>query len=133
MEECEQLCTRNHDTDNEIDQSMIFFLLLKSKVSEKVVILFLLLGLSCDEIQRECQRMDCPYGIEKFVKNDCEYCKCYNPCEAVICLEGTQCVIEYNEDYEDENDPRFTTECKPSKLTFFQTFFSGVLKYFINI
>ena len=48
----------------------------------------------CEEAREECDLIRCPYGKEAFVDNqDCERCRCVDPCASTSCPEGTRCAI----------------------------------------
>lgn len=48
----------------------------------------------CAEARQECNTIHCPYGKEAFVDDqDCERCRCVDPCRAQICPDGTKCAI----------------------------------------
>ncbi|CAK9814021.1 Ppn [Anthophora quadrimaculata] len=48
----------------------------------------------CAEAREECSIIRCPYGKEAFVDSqDCERCRCVDPCRTQICAEGTKCAI----------------------------------------
>lgn len=45
--------------------------------------------------------MHCPYGVEKYIDSqDCERCRCNEPCREHYCPEGTRCAAEL---YRDES------------------------------
>lgn len=53
----------------------------------------------CREEQRKCSQLHCPYGIEKFVDaEDCERCRCNNPCREQYCPEGSRCAVDLHHD-----------------------------------
>ncbi|XP_035723305.1 papilin-like isoform X5 [Vespa mandarinia] len=90
ISECESLCVHleepapvgndtilSHLADNEIDTS-----------SEKDT------KDPCIEAREECNLIRCPYGKEAYVDDqDCERCRCVDPCRTQICPEGTKCSI----------------------------------------
>lgn len=48
----------------------------------------------CAEAKEECNIVRCPYGKEQYVDSqDCERCRCVDPCRTKICPEGTRCAI----------------------------------------
>ncbi|XP_077270107.1 proteoglycan-like sulfated glycoprotein papilin isoform X5 [Temnothorax americanus] len=48
----------------------------------------------CAEAREECNIIRCPYGKEQYVDSqDCERCRCVDPCRTQICPEGTRCAI----------------------------------------
>jgi len=48
----------------------------------------------CAEAKEECNIIRCPYGKEQYVDSqDCERCRCVDPCRTKICPEGTRCAI----------------------------------------
>ncbi|KAL6256089.1 hypothetical protein P5V15_013324, partial [Pogonomyrmex californicus] len=48
----------------------------------------------CAEAKEECNIIRCPYGKEQYVDSqDCERCRCVDPCRAKICPESTRCAI----------------------------------------
>ncbi|XP_015589222.1 papilin isoform X3 [Cephus cinctus] len=48
----------------------------------------------CAETREECRIIRCPYGKEAFVDSqDCERCRCVDPCTSRTCPEGTKCAI----------------------------------------
>lgn len=48
----------------------------------------------CTEAREECQTIRCPYGKEAFVDSqDCERCRCVDPCRTQICPDNTKCAI----------------------------------------
>ncbi|RLU15132.1 hypothetical protein DMN91_013019 [Ooceraea biroi] len=48
----------------------------------------------CAEAKEECNIIRCPYGKEQYVDpQDCERCRCVDPCRAQICPDGTRCTI----------------------------------------
>lgn len=48
----------------------------------------------CAEAKEECDIIRCPYGKEQYVDSqDCERCRCVDPCRAKICPNGTRCAI----------------------------------------
>lgn len=48
----------------------------------------------CTEAREECQTIRCPYGKEAFVDSqDCERCRCVDPCRTQICSDNTKCAI----------------------------------------
>ncbi|XP_019882164.2 papilin isoform X4 [Camponotus floridanus] len=49
---------------------------------------------SCAEAKEECNIVRCPYGKEQYVDSqDCERCRCVDPCRTKVCPEGTRCAI----------------------------------------
>ncbi|CAG0888031.1 unnamed protein product [Darwinula stevensoni] len=49
----------------------------------------------CREAAEHCQRLSCPYGVEKYVDSrDCEACRCHDPCREVSCEAGRRCGVE---------------------------------------
>ncbi|XP_036145237.1 papilin isoform X3 [Monomorium pharaonis] len=48
----------------------------------------------CAEAKDECNIIRCPYGKEQYVDSqDCERCRCVDPCRTKICPESTRCAI----------------------------------------
>ncbi|XP_011062335.1 PREDICTED: papilin [Acromyrmex echinatior] len=48
----------------------------------------------CAEAKEECNIIRCPYGKEQYVDSqDCERCRCVDPCRTKICPESTRCAI----------------------------------------
>ncbi|XP_070527125.1 papilin isoform X2 [Cardiocondyla obscurior] len=48
----------------------------------------------CAEAKEECTIIRCPYGKEQYVDvQDCERCRCVDPCRTKICPDGTRCAI----------------------------------------
>ncbi|XP_074105077.1 proteoglycan-like sulfated glycoprotein papilin isoform X3 [Cotesia typhae] len=48
----------------------------------------------CVEAKDECNTVQCPYGKEAYVDDqDCERCRCADPCRSVNCPEGSRCSI----------------------------------------
>ncbi|XP_072747679.1 papilin isoform X3 [Anoplolepis gracilipes] len=48
----------------------------------------------CAEAKEECNIVRCPYGKEQYVDSqDCERCRCVDPCRTKSCPEGTRCAI----------------------------------------
>ncbi|XP_034936854.1 papilin isoform X2 [Chelonus insularis] len=48
----------------------------------------------CSDQEDQCNVIQCPYGKEAFVdEQNCERCRCVNPCRSVQCSEGSQCSI----------------------------------------
>ncbi|XP_011689368.1 PREDICTED: papilin isoform X5 [Wasmannia auropunctata] len=48
----------------------------------------------CAEAKEECNIIRCPYGKEQYVDSqDCERCRCVDPCRTMICRENTRCAI----------------------------------------
>lgn len=48
----------------------------------------------CIEAREECNLIRCPYGKEAYVDDqDCERCRCVDPCRTQICPVGTKCSI----------------------------------------
>ncbi|KAF3430423.1 hypothetical protein E2986_10746, partial [Frieseomelitta varia] len=48
----------------------------------------------CTEAREECNTIRCPYGKEAFVDSqDCERCRCVDPCRTQICPDNTKCAI----------------------------------------
>lgn len=46
----------------------------------------------CRISAERCKELHCAYGISKSVDRDnCEVCYCYDPCEGVVCPEGSSC------------------------------------------
>ncbi|XP_024082550.1 papilin isoform X1 [Cimex lectularius] len=53
----------------------------------------------CRAVEDDCRRMThCQYGIERWVDdNDCENCRCNNPCEPSPCSPHASCEVERTE------------------------------------
>jgi len=48
----------------------------------------------CAEAREECNIIHCPYGKEQYVDSqDCERCRCVDPCRTKMCPESTRCAI----------------------------------------
>lgn len=70
----------------------------------------------CEEVREECRLIRCPYGKEAFVDNqDCERCRCVDPCASQTCPEGTKCTIILD-NYNDETTYRGV--CRSGKQIF---------------
>nr|CAD7588891.1 unnamed protein product [Timema genevievae] len=49
----------------------------------------------CAEAREECNKLHCPYRVEKFVdSSDCERCRCHDPCREQYCPEGSLCAVD---------------------------------------
>nr|CAD7197384.1 unnamed protein product [Timema douglasi] len=49
----------------------------------------------CAEAREECNKLHCPYRVEKFVdSSDCERCRCHDPCRDQYCPEDTLCAVD---------------------------------------
>ncbi|XP_060520392.1 papilin isoform X2 [Cylas formicarius] len=75
-------------------------------------------GLAPHECQAkfdECTTLRCPYGVEAYVdENDCNGCRCKDPCKDVECGEGTQCAIDLNRNKISNLDADFIAICRDS-------------------
>ncbi|XP_048510814.1 papilin isoform X3 [Athalia rosae] len=48
----------------------------------------------CRDARVECETIRCPYGKEEYVdSDDCQRCRCADPCSTERCPEGTRCAI----------------------------------------
>lgn len=66
----------------------------------------------CTEARNECQTIQCQYGKEEFIDdNDCERCRCADPCRNRQCPDGTTCSISYETK---KSGYDFRTECRES-------------------
>ncbi|XP_066141086.1 papilin isoform X3 [Euwallacea fornicatus] len=67
----------------------------------------------CQDKFEECTTLRCPYGIEAYVDdNDCNGCRCQDPCGNVACPEGTQCGIDLNINKTSIDDVDFVAVCR---------------------
>ena len=67
---------------------------------------------SCEEARQECSLLHCPYGIEKYVDpQDCERCRCNDPCRDHYCPDGTRCAVDLYKDYP-EQPVQFRAICR---------------------
>ncbi|XP_019769290.2 papilin isoform X1 [Dendroctonus ponderosae] len=61
----------------------------------------------------ECTSLRCPYGIEAYVdENDCNGCRCRDPCKDIDCPDGTQCGIDLNRNKTSATDADFIAVCR---------------------
>lgn len=70
----------------------------------------------CQVYADECQKMRCPYGIDLYNEDECDKCKCRNPCENVTCPTDSICAIDFNINRTTELD--FIGICRQSKNKF---------------
>ncbi|XP_031784533.1 papilin isoform X3 [Nasonia vitripennis] len=48
----------------------------------------------CAEATEHCHQLHCPYGQEDYVDSqNCQRCRCNEPCQSVQCPEGTKCAV----------------------------------------
>ncbi|CAH1111392.1 unnamed protein product, partial [Psylliodes chrysocephalus] len=67
----------------------------------------------CQEAFDECTTLRCPYGVEPFVdENECNRCRCRDPCSEVDCLEDEQCAIDLNTNKTSPQDADFLAICR---------------------
>lgn len=67
----------------------------------------------CAEAKEECNIVRCPYGKEQYVDSqDCERCRCVDPCRTKICPEGTRCAITL---VATQDDTEYKGVCQPSE------------------
>lgn len=68
---------------------------------------------ACSAALDDCNRLRCPYGIERFVDEaGCERCRCHDVCEGHQCDDGMQCAIDLYENPETGNT-EFRAVCRP--------------------
>nr|XP_023024406.1 papilin-like [Leptinotarsa decemlineata] len=68
---------------------------------------------SCQETFNECTTLMCPYGVEPYVdENDCNRCRCRDPCMGVECPEDEQCAIDINMNKTSSQDADFIAICR---------------------
>lgn len=67
----------------------------------------------CEPYQDECSGLLCPYGHEAFVDEDnCNRCRCHDPCREITCPEGTQCAIDLNPNATLPQQTQFIPVCR---------------------
>ncbi|XP_046998769.1 papilin isoform X1 [Schistocerca americana] len=67
----------------------------------------------CTSAKENCNLLQCPYGIERFVNADsCEICQCHEPCKDHICPDGTRCAVDLYQNTETD-DTEFRAVCRP--------------------
>ncbi|XP_022911513.1 papilin isoform X2 [Onthophagus taurus] len=67
----------------------------------------------CQIYTDQCKKMDCPYGVKAYVDdNQCNRCKCDDPCEGFLCPDRSLCVVEVNLHKTDGNDANFIGVCR---------------------
>ncbi|XP_050294454.1 papilin isoform X2 [Anthonomus grandis grandis] len=67
----------------------------------------------CQEKFEECSNLRCPYGVEAYVdENDCNGCRCRDPCRDVDCPENTKCGIDLNRNRTSQEDAEFVAVCR---------------------
>nr|CAD7426582.1 unnamed protein product [Timema monikensis] len=75
----------------------------------------------CAEAREECNKLHCPYRVEKFVdSSDCERCRCHDPCRDQYCPEDTLCAVDlYHND--ETSRTEFRAICRQGWANFFLT------------
>jgi hypothetical protein len=70
----------------------------------------------CHAATLECQLLQCPYGVERFVdSDDCERCQCHDPCKKYSCPDETQCAVDLYRNPQ-TGETEFRGVCRPSEL-----------------
>lgn len=73
----------------------------------------------CEHYREECTSLLCPYGTEGFVDaEDCNRCRCYDPCRDTHCPEDTVCAIDLNPNASMPHQTQFIANCRPSMFCF---------------
>ncbi|GLH10987.1 Papilin [Gryllus bimaculatus] len=66
----------------------------------------------CKEATDRCKHLHCPYGVTRSVdSNNCEVCYCFEPCDGIVCPEGTSCGIDLYRD-PDTSETAFRPTCR---------------------
>lgn len=86
----------------------------------------------CDAYHEECQTIRCPYGTEGFVdQDDCNRCRCYDPCRGAQCPTGTRCAIDLNPNAAQPNQTQFVPVCRPGEqILFYYLYYQSSLGLF---
>ncbi|RXG71267.1 Papilin [Armadillidium vulgare] len=67
----------------------------------------------CYYAKLECQQIQCPYQVTERVDNeDCTRCSCYDPCENMICFQGSKCSVELVQPTSDHEAARYEPVCR---------------------
>ncbi|KAK9886678.1 hypothetical protein WA026_017598 [Henosepilachna vigintioctopunctata] len=67
----------------------------------------------CQTQFEQCAKLRCPYGIDAYVdENNCNNCRCNDPCRQVECAEGTKCAIDFNRNRTVDIDANFIAVCR---------------------
>ncbi|XP_057655879.1 papilin isoform X11 [Diorhabda carinulata] len=67
----------------------------------------------CQAAFDECTTLRCAYGVEPFVdENECNRCRCRDPCMEIECLPDEQCAIDININKTSPQDADFIAICR---------------------
>ncbi|XP_050510138.1 papilin isoform X5 [Diabrotica virgifera virgifera] len=67
----------------------------------------------CQETFNECTTLRCAYGVDPYVdENECNRCRCHEPCANVDCLPDEQCTIDINRNRMSPQEAEFITICR---------------------
>ncbi|KAG5871898.1 hypothetical protein JTB14_030952 [Gonioctena quinquepunctata] len=101
-EECEHICVTHQETKPNITNTVPPVLATGTPPPP-----------SCHEVFNECTTLRCPYGVEPYVdENECNRCRCRDPCMGVECLEDEQCAIDINRNKTSPEDADFIAICR---------------------
>lgn len=73
----------------------------------------------CSDTYKNCISLRCPYGIEAYVdENNCNQCRCTDPCQSIQCEENTRCTIDINTKRENASDPQYISICREGNIEY---------------